>query len=486
LLVTQKGTNFVKHNPCNSGASNLTLAIHQPLYKQEEAVIDFRPLNILSVHLERLIKGRLWLKVIIGLVLGAAAGILLNPSTGLVSEDISLRLADWLDLPGQIFMRLVQMIMIPLIITSIITGIVSNTSKNLKTFGVRLLLYFVFTTAIAIAIGVATTFMLNPGKYIFELGGFPNSSESKVGASAQTNLIENIPNAISNLIPNNPLESILTGEMLGVVIFTIIIGVAITQLRQESARPLVRFSEAVQKICMIVVSWAMVLVPYAVFGLVAALLSRTSVEIFFGLGYYMVVVILGLGLLILFYLLITSAVALKNPLQFLKAIREPQLLAFSTASSAVVMPLSMKTADEKLGVSSNISDFVIPLGATINMDGTALFQCVTTLFMAQAYGIELSVINLLLVTFTVVAASIGTPAIPGGGVIVLASVLQSAGIPTDGLIIIIGIDRILGMFRTAVNVTGDLTACLIFNKFYGAKPAHNAPVSKPRTVQNAN
>jgi Na+/H+-dicarboxylate symporter len=237
---------------------------------------------------------------------------------------------------------------------------------------------------------------------------------------------------------------------------------------------------------MIVVSWAMVLVPYAVFGLVAALLSRTSVEIFFGLGYYMVVVILGLGLLILFYLLITSAVALKNPLQFLKAIREPQLLAFSTASSAVVMPLSMKTADEKLGVSSNISDFVIPLGATINMDGTALFQCVTTLFMAQAYGIELSVINLLLVTFTVVAASIGTPAIPGGGVIVLASVLQSAGIPTDGLIIIIGIDRILGMFRTAVNVTGDLTACLIFNKFYGAKPAHNAPVSKPRTVQNAN
>ena len=430
-------------------------------------MLEFRPLNNLSVHLERLIKGRLWLKVIFGLVLGAGAGVLLNPSTGLLSAEISLRLADWLDLPGQIFMRLVQMIMIPLIFTSILTGIVSNTSENLKSFGLRLLLYFVFTTAIAIMIGLVVTLILKPGQYIFSLGGFPNSSESQNIPIEETKLIENIPKAISNLIPNNPLESILTGEMLGVVIFTIIIGVAITQLREETARPIIRFSEAVQKICMIVVSWAMALVPYAVFGLIAALLSRTGVEIFLGLGYYMGVVILGLFLLMVFYLVLVFTITKKNPFQFLRAIREPQLLAFSTASSAAVMPLSMKTADEKLGVSSNISDFVIPVGATINMDGTALFQCVTTLFMAQAYGIELSIINLLLITFTVVAASIGTPAIPGGGVIILASVLQSAGIPIDGLIVIIGIDRILGMFRTSVNVTGDLTACLIFNKFYG-------------------
>ncbi len=430
-------------------------------------MIEFIPLNNLSVHLDRLIKGRLWLKVIIGLILGAGAGVLLNPSTGLLSENISLRLADWLDLPGQIFMRLVQMIMIPLIFTSIITGIVSNTSENLKTFGLRLLLYFVFTTVVAIIIGVVVTFILRPGEYIFALGGFPNSGESPIAVNGQTMGIESIPNAISNLIPNNPLESILTGEMLGVVIFTIIIGVAITQLRQEVSRPIIRFSEAIQKICMIVVSWAMMLVPFAVFGLIAALLSRTSVEIFLGLGYYMLVVILGLIVLLMVYLVLVLVVTGKSPFKFLGAIREPQLLAFSTASSAAVMPLSMKTADEKLGVSSNISDFVIPVGATINMDGTALFQCVTTLFMAQAYGIELPVVNLLLITFTVVAASIGTPAIPGGGVIILASVLQSAGIPVDGLIIIIGIDRILGMFRTSINVTGDLTACLIFNKFYG-------------------
>lgn len=431
-------------------------------------MLELRPLNTLSVYLDRLIKGRLWLKVIIGLILGAGLGMILNPSTGLISEDFSLSLANWLDLPGQLFMRLVQMIMIPLIFASIISGIVSNTPENLKTFGLRLFLYFVFTTVVAITIGLAVTLIMKPGQYVFKLGGFPNTGAAPMEANEPINLIENLPDTISKLIPNNPLESILMGEMLGVVIFTIIIGVAITQLNLDTAKPMIRFVEAIQKICMIIVSWAMMLVPYAVFGLIAALLSRIGIEIFIGLGYYMIVVVLGLSLLMLFYLILVFAFTHRNPLKFLSLIREPQLLAFSTASSAAVMPVSMKTADEKLGVSSSISDFVIPVGATINMDGTALFQCVTTLFMAQAYGIELSLVNLILITATVVAASIGTPAIPGGGVIILASVLQSAGIPIDGLIIIIGIDRILGMFRTAVNVTGDLTASVIFNTFYGS------------------
>lgn len=431
-------------------------------------MLEFIPLNNLSVYLERLIKGRLWLKVIIGLFLGAGLGLIINPSTGLVTHNLSSILASWLDLPGQVFMKLVQMIMIPLIFTSIISGIVSNTSKNLKTFGVSLLFYFVFTTAVAILIGVVVTLIFKPGQYLFKHGGLPNSSNNQAVTKDSSNILENIPEAISNLIPDNPLEAILTGEMLGVVIFTIIIGIAITQLRQETARPIIRFSEAVQKICMIVVSWAMLLVPYAVFGLMAALLSRTGLEVFMGLGYYILVVIIGLLVLMIFYLLIILFVNKENPIKFLKAIREPQLLAFSTASSAAVMPLTMKTADEKLGVSSNISDFVIPIGATINMDGTALFQCATTVFMAQAYGVELSLINLILITITVVAASIGTPAIPGGGVIILSSVLQSTGIPIDGLIIIIGIDRVLGMFRTAVNVTGDLTASVVFNKLYGS------------------
>lgn len=431
-------------------------------------MLDFKPLNSLSVHLDRLIKGRLWLKVIIGLVLGAGLGILINPSSGIVPQNIAETTANWLDLPGQVFMRLVQMIMIPLIFTSIITGIVSNSSENLKSFGIRLLLYFLFTTLVSIMIGLVITLIMKPGKYIYELGGFPSSGDKVPVLEETTNLAENIPTTISKLIPNNPLESILTGEMLAVVIFTVIIGVAITQIQKETANPVIRFTEAIQKICMIVVSWAMILVPFAVFGLMAALLSRIGLDIFIGLGYYMLVILIGLFALFLFYMVVLLIVG-KNPFTFLKSVREPQLLAFSTSSSAAVMPISMKTADEKLGVSSNISDFVIPIGATINMDGTAMSQCATTLFMAQAYGMELSTINLLLITFTVVAASIGTPAIPGGGIIILASVLQSVGIPMDGIIVIVGLDRILGMFKTAVNVTGDLTACVVFDKFYGNK-----------------
>jgi Na+/H+-dicarboxylate symporter len=430
-------------------------------------MIEFRPLNDLAVHLERLIQGRLWLKVIIGLLLGAILGLFLNPSSGLFSESVRDVTASWLDLPGQIFMRLVQMIMIPLIFSSIISGIISNTSENLKSFGLRLMLYFVFTTIVAIIIGIGTTLLFKPGAYMLALGGFPSSEGDDMIPSKQSLDVDKIPNAISNLIPSNPLESILNGEMLGVVIFTIIIGVAITQLKDKAANPIIRFSEAVQKICMIIVSWAMMLVPYAVFGLMAALISRTGVDVFIGLSYYIIVVIIGLLVLLMFYMMIILIVVRKNPFLFIQKIKEPLLLAFSTASSAAVMPISMKTADEKLNVSSNISDFVIPIGATINMDGTALFQCATTIFMAQAYGIELSIVNLILITATVVAASIGTPAIPGGGVIILATVLESAGIPINGLIVIIGIDRILGMFRTAVNVSGDLTACLVFDKFYG-------------------
>ncbi|MBP2830991.1 dicarboxylate/amino acid:cation symporter [Aquimarina sp. U1-2] len=431
-------------------------------------MIEITPLNDLTSHLKRLTKGKLWLQVILALFLGIGLGIFLNPSLGIVDQSFSDWLSNWLDLPGKIFLKLVQMVMIPLIFASIISGIISNNPEQLKTMGLRLLLYFVFTTAVAIMIGAALTIFMKPGALVNDLGGLPGAEEEKIETQENVLTFENIPQTISNLIPDNPLESILLGEMLGVVIFTIIIGVAITQLEEHIALPIIKMIEATQKICMIVVSWAMLLVPVAVFGLIAALLSDLGVEVLLGLGYYMIVVLLGLAILLIFYMVLLTIIGRKNPLVFLKAVREPQLLAFSTASSAAVMPLSMKVADEQLQVSSNISDFVIPVGASINMDGTALFQCTSALFIAQAYGIELSLINLLLITVTIVGASIGTPAIPGGGVIILASVLQSSGIPTDGLIVIIGIDRILGMFRTTVNVTGDLVACVIFNKWFGS------------------
>ncbi len=427
--------------------------------------MEITSLNYLSEHLKRLIKGRLWLQVIIGLVLGSGLGIILNPDSGYLDTDLSAQLAAWLDLPGQVFMKLVQMVMIPLIFTSIISGIISNNSDQLRSMGFGLLLYFVATTFISIAIGAILVQLFKPGKMVFELGGFPGAGGESVASEALEK--RPLPETISGLIPDNPLEAMLTGEMLGVVIFTVIIGLAVTQLAEHTARPIVKVVEAIQKICMIVVSWAMQLVPFAVFGLMAALLSRIGWEAVLGLTYFIGVVLLGLLVLFLIYMLILILLARKNPGTFLKAVRDAQLLAFSTASSAAVMPLSMKIADEKLGVSSSISDFVIPVGASINMDGTALFQCVTAIFIAQAYGIEMAMPALIMITFTIVGASIGTPAIPGGGVIILASVLQGAGIPTEGLIVVIGVDRILGMFRTAVNVTGDLVACTVFDRWYG-------------------
>lgn len=436
-------------------------------------MIKVRPLDELSSYLNHLVKGRLWLKVIIGMFLGAGTGLLLNPSTGLVNPELSQNLGSWLNLPGEIFMKMVQMVMIPLIFASIISGLVSNVSDNLKSFGLKLLLYFVVTTFLGIIIGVALALVFDPGSVVRKSGGLSGNKSPEDINTEQVAGTFNLPETISNLIPVNPLETILTGEMLGVVIFTIIIGVALTQLENSYARPVIRFIEALQKISMIIVGWAMRLVPYAVFGLMAALLSKTGVDVFLGLSYYMGIVILGLAILMVFYMLLYLVIIRKNPLRFVGKIKDALLLAFSTASSAAVMPLSMKVADENLKVSSNISDFVIPIGATINMNGTALFQSITVIFMAQVYGIELSLLAISLITFTVVSASIGTPAIPGGGVIILASVLQSSGIPSDGLIVVIGIDRILGMFRTAVNVTGDLTATVLFNKWYGAPSAES-------------
>lgn len=430
-------------------------------------MINIQPLNELSIYLNHLVKKRLWLQVLIAMFLGIGLGLLLNPEIGFVQQETSEKMSSWLNLPGQIFLKLVQMVMIPLIFASIISGLVSNVSDNLKEFGLKLLFYFLLTTTVAISIGISIAYLFKPGSFVQIAGGLQSSSH-EAEASPETTQI-NIPESISNLIPANPLESLVSGEMLSIVIFTIIIGVAITQLEYKIANPIIRIVEAIQKICMIVVGWAMRIVPYAVFGLMAALLATTGMTVFYGLAYYIGVVLFGLLILLLFYALIYVLIINKSPFQFFKNIKDAQLLAFSTASSAAVMPLSMKVADEKLGVSSRISDFIIPIGATINMDGTALFQCVTVLFLAQSYGIEIEFVSMLFITATIVAASIGTPAIPGGGVIILASVLQSSGIPADGLLIIIGIDRILGMFRTAVNVTGDLTATVVFNKWFSPK-----------------
>ena len=431
---------------------------------------EIKTLQSLNTYLQKLVEGRLWLKVVIALFLGVGFGLLLSPQNGWVSKEIADTLGNWLALPGTLFLKLVQMIMIPLIIASIITGIVSNDQESLKRLGGGVLLYFVVTTAISVTIGTGLSMIFKPGKYLHQQSVAEHELSQQVreeGAELSFGL-NSIPEAISNLLPENPLASMVSGEMLSIVIFTIIIGIAVLSLPSNLLRPVKLLLSAIQEICMTVVRWAMLLVPVAVFGLMAQLTSSVGLSSLTGLGYYVLVVLFGLLVLVMVYLLLVGLLAHSNPFQFLKKISDVQLLAFSTTSSAAVMPLSLQTAEEKLDVDKSISNFIIPIGATINMDGTALYQTITTLFIAQAYGLEMSLLNVVVVVITIIAASIGTPAIPGGGVVILASVLSSAGIPTEGIIIIIGVERLLGMFRTAVNVTGDLAACKVFDKWYGS------------------
>jgi Na+/H+-dicarboxylate symporter len=420
---------------------------------------EIKSLKSFTLHIQNLIEKKLWLKVMVAIALGALLGFLLGQNYFDFSKKFTTNLTDWLGLPGQIFMRLVKMIMVPLILASIIRGIVSNSIDQLKKLGIGVFAFFVIFTAIGLTIGTIIALGLNPGGYL-DLGEAVSVADN---LSQSEEIKTSIPTLITNLLPDNPLESMVSDEMLSVVIFAIITGIALLSLNSKTMEPIVQLLSAVQEVCMVIVGWAMKIVPYAVFGMIAQLVANIGFESLAGIGYYILVVIIGLIILLILNLLVVQFLGGGSSLQFLKKIRDVQLLAFSTTSSAAVMPLSLKTAEEKLGVQNKISNFIIPIGATINMSGTALYQCISTIFIAQAYGIELAIPTLVLMNITIVLASIGTPAIPGGGVIVMASILQSAGIPGEGVVLIIGVERILGMFRTVINVTGDLTACMFFN-----------------------
>jgi Na+/H+-dicarboxylate symporter len=257
--------------------------------------------------------------------------------------------------------------------------------------------------------------------------------------------------------------------MLQVVIFAVFIGIALISMSPKQSRPLLDLMGSLQAVCMTVVRWAMWLAPLAVFGLLAKLTMTVGLDVLAGMAVYVGTVILGLVLLLGVYLLIVWLLGGRSPWRFLAAVREVQLLAFSTSSSAAVMPLSIKTADQKLGVRPSISQFLIPLGATINMDGTALYQGAATMFLAQVFGVELPLAALAFVVVTAVSASIGAPATPGVGIVILATVLAGVGIPAGGVALIIGVDRILDMSRTAINVTGDLTACTVMDRWVGGR-----------------
>ncbi|WP_292464132.1 dicarboxylate/amino acid:cation symporter [Methanolobus sp.] len=445
------------------------------------SLIHPRSLKNLSHHLHSHIRGRLWLKILLGMAFGIITGLALGPSTGFVDGEVSYIIGEWLALPGYIFLALLQMIVIPLVVASIIRGIAAGEDmEQLRQVGLRTVGYFLVTTAFAILIGLALALLIGPGNYISSemvqqtlgTGGIStqnSTSDMLMSSSVNTFNVAEVPGMITTILPTNPLGALATGQMLQVVIFSIIIGVALVSMAPAQSKPLLELLGSLQEVSMTVVRWSMLLAPVAVFGLICKFTINLGIDALLGMLVYVGTVLLGLLILLVTYLIIVYAVSKKGPFTFIQSIRDVLLLAFSTSSSAAVMPLSIKTAEEKIGVRPSISQFVIPLGATINMNGTALYQSIAAVFLAQVFGVELGFGALLLLMITVVGASIGTPSTPGVGIVILALILTSVGIPTAGIALIIGVDRILDMSRTAVNVTGDLVACVVMDKWVGGK-----------------
>ncbi len=413
-----------------------------------------------------LIKKKLWAQVLVALFCGLVLGIILGPEVGIVEKDTAGIITDWLAIPANLFLKIIQMIIIPLIFASIIRGITSSGSlEHLQKIGLGVALYFVATTVIALAIGILLVTTIEPGNFIdssliresFGIVDAESVERTEFG-------IQDIPQGLVSLIPSNPLASFMSGEMLSIIVFALIVGVSMIALPKQSSQPILDLLESIQKITMKVVSWAMRLAPLAAFGLIAGITSKIGLSALAGIGAYMLTVVLGLFAMVFVYALIIKFFAKRPLLSTLAMMRDAQLLAFSTSSSAAVMPLSIKTAEEKMKVKPKVSQFIIPLGATINMDGTALYQIIAVFFLAQLFNIDLGFTTILLISLTALAASIGAPSAPGTGIVILSTILIAAGIPPVAVVLLLGVDRILDMTRTMVNVTGDLTACLFFDK----------------------
>lgn len=415
----------------------------------------------LAFRLTGFVRSRLWLQVLVAMFAGMATGMLIGPTAGWLDPATAHSLANWLAMPGYLFLSMVQMIVIPLVIASIIIGMTSSGDmQQLRSIGWRAVLFFLLTTLVAVMIGLAVVLLIQPGLYM----GQGMASDVAVAAQAQAPVLAELPTQLVSIIPTNPLQASVEQNMLQVVVFAIFVGVALVTMAPKQAGPLIDLLGAIQEVSMVVVRWAMYLVPLAVFGLMAQLSARMGLDALLGMGVYVLTVLIALLLALVFYLVVYAVMRQRSPWQFLRESRDVLLLAFSTSSSAAVMPLTIRTAEERLDVRKSVSRFVIPLGTTINMAGTALYQVIATLFLAQVFQVDVGLSALLLVVVLAVGASIGSPGTPGIGIVILAMLLGSVGIPAEGIALIIGVDRILDMSRTTLNVTGDLIAASVIDQ----------------------
>ncbi len=408
------------------------------------------------------ITSRLWAQVVAGMVLGFGLGLLLSEPVGLVEPDVAEMVGIWLAMPGQIFLALIGMVLIPLIFSSIVGGLAgAGSAEELRSIGLRLAGFILLSTTVAAGIGVALARWLEPGLGLAGFQAPPGGEVALPAVPAVPNGESSVPDLIVSILPANPTASIVQGDMLAVVVLALLVGISVTQVQKSRAAPFLALMESLLSISMNIVKWAMFLAPVAVFGLMAQLVMRMGFEAMLGISGYIGTVLLGLAILLGLYLFIALVAARLSPVTFLKTSGSTLLLAFSTSSSSAVMPVTIQTA-RQLGVPDNIANILVPLGATMNMAGTALYQAVAILFLAQLSGIELTTAQTAAVVGTLVASSIGAPGTPGVSIAILVSVASGAGIPVEGMVIILGVDRLLDMCRTVVNVSGDLVAAVLF------------------------
>ncbi|GAA0859326.1 dicarboxylate/amino acid:cation symporter [Aliiglaciecola litoralis] len=439
------------------------------------------PLKNIADQFDKLIHGRLWLKVLLALALGVIAGILLGPDLGLVSASAVTNITAWLALPGQVFLAIIQMIVVPLVVASIVRGLAANNNPDaMKKNGIIAILFILFSTALAAVVGIVLALNIQPGYFVDASLLVESGTETVTNVTAKGfPALADLPSKVSGLIPKNPLASMASGEMLQVILFAAVLGAALLSIPAQQSKPLFDLLGALQEVSLRIVSWAMLLAPIAVFGLITRLVANLGVEVLGGIVVYVLTVIAGLLVIACFYFAVAKITSKQRLGYFFTSVRELLLLAFSTSSSAAVMPLTLQVVEEKLKVKAEISRFLVPLGATINMTGTALYQGVATVFLAQVFHVDLSLSSYLFIVTMAVAASIGSPATPGAGIIILSMVLEGVGIPAAGIALILGVDRILDMCRTSINVLGDVVACTTVQYFSPSVTDNPAATTAP-------
>ncbi|MCF1422054.1 dicarboxylate/amino acid:cation symporter [Mangrovimonas futianensis] len=409
-------------------------------------------------------------QILLGMVLGVVFALIMTNF-----EWGSQFVTDWIKPFGNIFINLLKLIAVPLILASLIKGVsdLKDISK-LSKMGGRTIVTYIITTVVAVSIGLSIVNIIQPGKTITEetrtelTESYKGDADSKISAANEQKNAGPLK-ALEDLVPSNIFNAASdNGNMLQVIFFAIFFGIGLILIPEEHSKPVKAFFDGFNEVILKLIDIIMLGAPYGVFALLAALVVEApSADLFKALAWYALCVVLGLFIMLCFYTLIVWIFTKKTPSFFINGISPAQLLAFSTSSSAATLPVTMERVEEHLGVEEEVTSFVLPIGATINMDGTSLYQAVAAVFIAQAFGMDLSFSVQMGIIATATLASIGSAAVPGAGMVMLVIVLAQAGIPEAGLALIFAVDRPLDMCRTTVNVTGDAAVSMLVAKSVG-------------------